>query len=231
MATPPVPPPATSTARPSVASPVDPPPEARDDRDDELDDLLERLHQDLEIEQSPTVAADAALTDARDLERPKSDAVVIESLGGIEFDPTFPGFVPRFVALLIDTVVVQVALLPGLFMIVAGSGLVIFLGVLLLVAGFVAVTASYAQSVAKSGQWIGNRIMKTRVVDARTGANLDVSNAAARFVVRHLISPFLLLGFLPALFDPQRRTFHDRVATSVVTTRPRETWSAGGETP
>ena len=92
-------------------------------------------------------------------------------------------------------------------------------------------TASYAQSVAKNGQWIGNRILNTRVVDGRTGTNLDVSRAAARFTVRHLLSPILLLGYLPALFDPQRRTFHDRIVTSVVIARPRATWSAGDENP
>jgi uncharacterized RDD family membrane protein YckC len=44
--------------------------------------------------------------------------------------------------------------------------------------------------------------------------------------VRFLISPIFLLGFLIAFFDGQRRTFHDRIAETVVIGRPREVWSS-----
>ncbi len=195
--------------------------------DDDLSDLLDRLHDDLELERAASVDDDQELTDPRDLERPTTESIVIESEGGLEFQPTFPSWAARVVTLLVDAVIVNIAVFPGFFMIAAGSGILALLGIVLVFFGFVAVNVSYAQSVARTGQWIGNRVTKTRVVDARTGRNLDVASAGARFAVRHVISPILLIGFIVAFGNSQRRTFHDRVATSVVIARPRETWSAG----
>jgi hypothetical protein len=44
--------------------------------------------------------------------------------------------------------------------------------------------------------------------------------------VRHLISTIFFFGFLIAFADGQRRTFHDRLASTVVIGRDREVWTA-----
>ena len=54
---------------------------------------------------------------------------------------------------------------------------------------------------------------------------IDAGRASLRFIARHLISIVLLFGFIAALFDNRRRAFHDRLADSIVTTRPRSVWS------
>ena len=59
------------------------------------------------------------------------------------------------------------------------------------------------------------------------GADIDVGRAALRLLVRHLISTILLIGFLVAFTDGQRRTFHDRLARTVVIGREREVWTSG----
>ena len=88
---------------------------------------------------------------------------------------------------------------------------------------------SSGRNVAASGRWVGNRTAGTSVVDARNGAHLDSSTAVIRFVIRHLVSPIFLAGFLMALGNSQRRTFHDVVAGSVVTRPKRESWSIDDE--
>lgn len=201
--------------------------EAASNRHD-LSDLLDQLHDDIDIEASSAgTTIDAPLTDPRDLERPTGDNIVIESTGGLEFRPDFASFGTRFAGALIDGIALSIAMLPGWLVIVRSSGIV--LGALVLVAGFFLANVWYASSVSRTGQWIGNRIMKTKVVNGINGSNLDMGYAGARFAARHIFSVILLLGFLIALTDPQRRTFHDRVAGSVVVGRQRATWSADDE--
>ncbi|MEL6890353.1 MAG: RDD family protein [Actinomycetota bacterium] len=233
----PVAPPAEAPAPTEPPAPVAPPAEApaptesvaaeSSTHDDDLSDLLDRLHEEMDIVHTGDVEVGTELTDARDLERPEQASITVETAGGIDFDPTFAGFGRRFVGFVVDTVIVNAALLPGLALAFTGSALLVFLGVLLALAGFLAVCWWGARSIAATGKWVGNRVTDTTVVDARTGRLLDIGAAAGRVVTRHLLSPILLLGFLPALVDPQRRTFHDRIATSVVIARPREVWTPG----
>lgn len=167
-----------------------------------------------------------ALTKPTDVTRPERAAAArIETEGGIDFRPEFASFGARFVGLLIDGAVLAVSMVPGIALIVTGSTGLVVLGVALLVAAFIGVTILYARSVAATGQWLGNRAMSTKIVDARNGRLVPASSAAARFVVRMLISPILLIGFLMALGNPERRTFHDQFAGTVVTRPPRATWS------
>ena len=48
--------------------------------------------------------------------------------------------------------------------------------------------------------------------------------------VRYLISTIFFIGFLIAFTDGQRRTFHDRLARTVVVGRAREVWTADSQT-
>lgn len=166
------------------------------------------------------------LTDPRDLQRPsRASEIVIESEGGLQFDPTFAPFSKRALELIIDTLVLILALLPGVVIAAVASSLW-FVGLLVSLIGFVLFVAFAARSIAASGQSLGNRVADTRVVDGINGANIDVGRAALRMTVRHLISTIFFFGFLIAFADSQRRTFHDRLASTVVTGRDREVWTA-----
>jgi len=121
--------------------------------------------------------------------------------------------------------------LPGLAFLTFGSGaLAIVLGAVLLFAGFCVATVLYARGVSRTGQSIGNRLTKTHVVDARNGHTIAAGEAGTRYVVRMLISMILFIGFLVALGNSQRRTFHDNIAGTVVIQRPRASWSIDDET-
>lgn len=216
---------------PEAASPErNDPAERVADRHD-LSDLLEQLHDDYDLEaDSAPVPTEAPLTDPRDLERPVTETIVIESTGGLEYRPVFASFGSRLKGAVIDGLVLSLAMVPGGFVLLQTSGgTYTLLGMLLLVVGFVVATVSYARSVSRTGQWFGNRIANTKVVSATNGAHLDAGHAGARFAGRHLVSVIFLFGFIVGLTDSQRRTFHDRLAGSIVVGRPRATWSAGDD--
>lgn len=181
-----------------------------------------------DVPAAPVVGA--ALTKPTDVERPeKAEVAVIESDGGIGFDPALASYSARFGGLLIDTAIVALFMLPGIALVLVGSTPSIILGLVLMVAGFGGATVLYARAVSSTGQWIGNRVTNTRVVDARNGRVVTGGEAGLRFLLRYLVSMIFLIGFLMALGNPQRRTFHDNIAGTVVTRPPRATWSIDDE--
>lgn len=192
----------------------------------DLSDLLSELAGGID---APDV--EAALTDPRDVQRPeRASAAVIESTGGIDFEPVFATFGSRVLGLVVDLMATLVMMAPGAALIVVGRlSLVGVLGGLLVIAGFALATRRYARSIATTGQWFGNRVASTRVVDVTNGELITVPKAATRFLLRALISPVLLFGFFVAFADPQRRAFHDHAAESIVTRPPRETWAVGDD--
>ena len=200
---------------------------------DDMQELLDRLHDEMDLgEQSDTIAVGTATTKPTDVTRPQmASSVVIETGSGLAFDPTFASYGARFAGLLVDIVVLTVLCIPGLALTIAGSGALVFLGVLLLFVGFAAATVLYAKGVSSTGQSIGNRVTSTHVVDARNGELIPIAEAGTRYVVRMLVSMVLFIGFLMALGNTQRRTFHDNIAGTVVIRPTRASWSIDDEVP
>jgi uncharacterized RDD family membrane protein YckC len=64
----------------------------------------------------------------------------------------------------------------------------------------------------------GKRILGIRVADARTGGPIGYRRAATRRLWYAIGGLLLFAGWWWALFDPRRRTWHDRFADSVVIT-------------
>jgi uncharacterized RDD family membrane protein YckC len=235
----PPPPGATSTPPPPPATNPPPPPPHHHTpaqapsgptsaaTDDDLAALLSQISDEPDTA-VPTVGA--PLTKPTDVERPAPTATVtIESEGGIDFDPVLASFGARFGGLVIDSVIVLLCMLPGIVLVVAGSTTLIIVGLLLMLAGFGVATTLSARAVSRTGQWVGNRVTNTKVVDVRNGRMVASGEAGLRFVIRYFVSSILLIGFLIAPFNSQRRTFHDMVAGTVVTRPPRATWSIDDE--
>ncbi len=238
-ASPPPPPPAgTGQAPTSALPPLAPKPAsapapgpaaggpASASTDDDLAALLSQISDD----EATAPAVGTALTTPTDVERPeKAEVVHIESEGGIDFDPELASYGTRLGGLLIDVAVTLLCMLPGIAVAATGSTALVMVGIALMTVGFVAVTVLYSRAVAETGQWIGNRVTGTKVVDARNGRAITVGEAALRFTLRMLVSSIFFIGFLMALGNSQRRTFHDNVAGTVVTRPPRATWSIDDE--
>ena len=122
---------------------------------------------------------------------------------------------------------ITLAIVPGLVVAQLGDGVAIsLLGIALCLLGMLAVIVLGARAVAKNGKWIGNRVAGTTVVNGINGSFVDGGRAGLRMFARHIISPVFLFGYLMAFADAERRTFHDRLAGTVVIRRPRETWTA-----
>ena len=113
----------------------------------------------------------------------------------------------RFVAYIIDAVIVGIvyAVLYGAL---GGTGQGL---------GFVLGLAYFTYfDGCPSGQTIGKRAMKIRVVDFQTGGELGYGKAIIRYVGRIISSIPCLLGYLWAIWDEQRQGWHDKIAGTVV---------------
>lgn len=188
------------------------------------------MHAELDVEGAEdNVGLGTPLTKPTEASRPTHENKTIESEGGLEFRPSFASFGARFIGFVIDSIILLLWMTPGAVLIATGSVGFVLTGVLLAIAGFAAATVMYARAVSARGQSVGNRVSSTTVVDARNGGFISTGDAGVRFVIRQVVSVILLIGFLTALGNSQRRTFHDNVAGTVVTRPPRASWSASDE--
>jgi uncharacterized RDD family membrane protein YckC len=67
-----------------------------------------------------------------------------------------------------------------------------------------------------SGQTIGGRVARVRVVDADSGAIIGIPRAIVRNIARILSGLVFGLGYFWMLWDPRKQTWHDKIASTVV---------------
>lgn len=79
--------------------------------------------------------------------------------------------------------------------------------------------AYFSAFTAVGGQTIGKMALRIRVVTAEE-APVDAALAIKRALAAAVSAMFLGLGYVPAFFDVERRTLHDRVARTRVVTLP-----------
>lgn len=125
------------------------------------------------------------------------------------------GFWVRFDALLIDLVLL--AAVTGTFLGIGSSSLSSWVKVsvdpralLLLIAYF-----SFFEGSA-SGQTVGKKLLNIRVVDLDSGQPIGFVRAAVRNIVAYFVSVIFLLGYLWMIWDEEKQTWHDKVASSVI---------------
>ena len=146
----------------------------------------------------------------------------------------YGGFGLRFVARLLDSLILGIpfgvffALIGGLAVasvsttvdangnvntVAAGGagGLLILLYLALLV-----VTVLYFVVLWSRGGTIGQRLLKLRVVDATTGANISMGKAFLRYVGLIIAAIPCYLGLLWVIWDPRKQGWHDKMASTFV---------------
>lgn len=118
------------------------------------------------------------------------------------------GFWRRFGAHLIDGIAINIFTLPLGFM----------HSVLLSTVGFVVVYAVYYTSLegGAHGQTIGKMALGIRVTDIVGGRPIGYGRACIRAFGRIASAMVVLLGYLWMLWDPEKQTWHDKMAGSVV---------------
>ena len=69
--------------------------------------------------------------------------------------------------------------------------------------------------VSFNGQTLGKMMLRLRVVKKR-GGRITILDALLRNVFGYMVSQIFLLGYLWALFDAEKQTWHDKMAGTVV---------------
>lgn len=67
-----------------------------------------------------------------------------------------------------------------------------------------------------SGQTIGMKICSIRAIDAETGGRVDYGKAVIRYLVGIASGLACLIGYFWMLWDPEKQTWHDKVAGTYV---------------
>jgi len=71
--------------------------------------------------------------------------------------------------------------------------------------------------VGRTGQTLGKKALGLRVVDATTGVPIGTGRALGRYLFASFISGNICaLGYLWAIWDGRKQTWHDKVVSSVV---------------
>lgn len=73
----------------------------------------------------------------------------------------------------------------------------------------------------RTGRSVGKQLLRTRLVDARTGAVPGVGRTAGRELAHVLDWPGSI-GYLWAIWDPRGQTFADKALSTVVVREPRD---------
>lgn len=124
--------------------------------------------------------------------------------------PQYAGFWIRFVAVLIDAVVFILA------MIVAVISVVILIGFILIP---LVALGYFPYFWWKGGATPGMKVVGLRVVRGIDGGPVSGGGACVRaliFYIEWFFSPFGLVGFIWAAFEPRKRALHDMAAGTVV---------------
>jgi uncharacterized RDD family membrane protein YckC len=78
-----------------------------------------------------------------------------------------------------------------------------------------------------SGQTPGKKVLKIRVLDFNTGGPIGMGRALIRYIARIVSGIPCALGYLWMLWDREKQTWHDKLATTVVVPEsayPVEKW-------
>ncbi len=124
----------------------------------------------------------------------------------------YASFGIRFVAALIDGILIAIisTLIKTLL---GGENAPGFLDSVMGLASIV----YYVFMISKYGATVGKKLMKIRVQNIDTGANLTFVEAILReFIGKLLSSIIFLLGYFWMLWDPKKQTWHDKIAKSIV---------------
>ena len=129
----------------------------------------------------------------------------------------YASFGARLGAEIVDGLVGVLFVLPGALVVAgarngpgAGAGLV------LEVAGLIALFAFYCSKVGRSGQSWGHKAAGISVVDARSGQPIGAGRVVGRLFARFISGIPCYLGYLWMLWDPMSQTWHDKIVGTIV---------------
>lgn len=153
----------------------------------------------------------------------RESKLVVRTPEGISFPLLLASPISRFLALIIDIVVIAVlsALISWLANIVAFLGDIVF--AFTMIAGF-ALTIGYpiAMEWYLRGQTVGKKMLRLRVMDEQ-GLRLQFSQVVMRNLLRFIdcLPGFYLVGGLAAVLSPKSQRLGDIAANTIVVYHPK----------
>jgi len=143
--------------------------------------------------------------------------------------PVYAGFWRRFVAIVVDIILIWIVTIPinwGIMLLgwrsipaIHGSSpftlmFYSFWQWATLITFALEITY-YVYFISQKGATIGKMLMGVKVVTA-TGGPVSVGRAFARFFARYLSGLILWIGYIMAAFDDQKRALHDHICNTRV---------------
>jgi uncharacterized RDD family membrane protein YckC len=143
--------------------------------------------------------------------------------------PVLASWGRRVCAYVLDTVITFLPYVVAFPLLLLGdeqeSDALLAVGVVLFVLGLLLHPVYFTVAHGReSGQTLGKRWLGLRVVDAQTGGRIGYGRSFGRWLIGYLcwnscVVPGILDALWP-LWDQQRQSWHDKVATSVVVRLP-----------
>ena len=130
--------------------------------------------------------------------------------------PRYAGFWIRFAAYIIDSLVLFAAYIVGLILILALTLVAAPLGLLVLVALYIAALCYQPWFWWKQGATIGQNALGLRVVRAIDGGPISGGSAVIRYIGFFISAFVIYLGLIWVAFEPRKRGWHDMMAGTVV---------------
>ena len=118
------------------------------------------------------------------------------------------GFWRRFFAYLLDSLILVVPVV--ILVLITNQAVGNIVSIALTLAYF-----SYFEG-GPTGQTIGKQALGIRVIDFKVGGPIGYGRGLLRTVARYLSALIILLGYLWMLWDPEKQTWHDKIAGTVV---------------
>ena len=127
--------------------------------------------------------------------------------------PTYLGLIIIYVGYLI--LIVRLTLSSGSTAQVEGAAVTMMVGLSVLVASLLWIAYNRWLTAGRTGQSLGKRVAKIKLIGVDTKAPIGVANAFIRDLV-HILDALTLVGYLWPLWDEKRQTFADQIMKTVV---------------
>lgn len=111
--------------------------------------------------------------------------------------------------------IVQLARSDGFTFDFEGAAVVMIIGLAVMLASLGWVAYNRWLIAGRTGQSLGKRVTKIRLIGADTNAPIGPRNAFLRDLV-HILDALTIVGYLWPLWDHKRQTFADRIMKTVV---------------
>lgn len=164
------------------------------------------------------IAAPVAVAKPEPKMLPMIDDLANEFQGFDEGDDDLAALPSRFLAGLFDTIIGTFA--TGIILspfLVSGGDWVTVSGAMTVMAAFGIVMFAYMTvAIGMRGRTVGMRLFGLEVVDAEENEYPSMHQAAVSSAVYLLSLPMLGLGFVPVLFNEERRAAHDLISGTVL---------------